>query len=136
VPLESAYRLVFPNAKALTMVVRAIDEGKLSLDKSVASYLPEFAANGRGNITVLMLAISYIVSILAGFHSVGGSIVPLESAYRLVFPNAKAPIHYSCQLRNTYAQCDSPHTARRLRRHRPQVHHCEGEAPLIQENRA
>lgn len=35
--------------------LRAIDEGKLSLGKTVASYLPEFAANGKSNITVLML---------------------------------------------------------------------------------
>jgi CubicO group peptidase (beta-lactamase class C family) len=35
--------------------LRALDEGKLGLDKTVASYLPEFAANGKSNITVLML---------------------------------------------------------------------------------
>lgn len=35
--------------------LRAIDEGKLSLYKTVASYLPEFALNGKSNITVLVL---------------------------------------------------------------------------------
>ncbi|KAJ5774214.1 hypothetical protein N7457_009110 [Penicillium paradoxum] len=35
--------------------LRAIDEGKLSLEKTVAFYMPEFAANGKENITVLML---------------------------------------------------------------------------------
>ncbi|KAJ5550753.1 hypothetical protein N7461_005451 [Penicillium sp. DV-2018c] len=36
-------------------VLRAIDEGKLNLDKKVALYIPDFATNGKENITVLML---------------------------------------------------------------------------------
>ncbi|KAJ5789602.1 uncharacterized protein N7518_006613 [Penicillium psychrosexuale] len=35
--------------------LRAIDEGKLSLYRTVASYIPEFATNGKENITILML---------------------------------------------------------------------------------
>lgn len=35
--------------------LRAIDDGLLSLNKTVASYLPEFAANGKDNVTILML---------------------------------------------------------------------------------
>ncbi|KAJ5294351.1 hypothetical protein N7508_009172 [Penicillium antarcticum] len=36
-------------------VLRAIDDGKLDLNRTVASYMPEFATNGKDNITVLML---------------------------------------------------------------------------------
>ncbi|KAJ5808770.1 hypothetical protein N7474_010039 [Penicillium riverlandense] len=35
--------------------LRAIEEGKLDLHKTVASYLPEFATNGKENVTILML---------------------------------------------------------------------------------
>ncbi|KAJ5602050.1 hypothetical protein N7510_011584 [Penicillium lagena] len=35
--------------------LRAIEEGKLALHKTVASYLPEFATNGKENVTILML---------------------------------------------------------------------------------
>ncbi|KAJ5386826.1 hypothetical protein N7509_009367 [Penicillium cosmopolitanum] len=35
--------------------LRVIDDGKLDLHKPVASYIPEFATNGKGNVTVLML---------------------------------------------------------------------------------
>ena len=35
--------------------LRAIDDGLLSLDETVATYLPEFAANGKDNVTILML---------------------------------------------------------------------------------
>lgn len=36
-------------------VLRAIDDHKLDYRNPVAEYLPEFAANGKGNVTVLML---------------------------------------------------------------------------------
>lgn len=36
-------------------VLRVIDDGKLDLHKPVASYIPEFATNGKDNVTVLML---------------------------------------------------------------------------------
>ena len=35
--------------------LRAMDDGKLELEKTVASYMPEFAANGKENVTVRML---------------------------------------------------------------------------------
>lgn len=35
--------------------LRVIDDGKLKLNNPVASYLPEFATNGKSNVTVLML---------------------------------------------------------------------------------
>lgn len=35
--------------------LRAMDEGKLELEKTVASYMPKFAANGKENVTVRML---------------------------------------------------------------------------------
>lgn len=35
--------------------LRIIDDGKLELHKPVASYLPDFATNGKSNVTVLML---------------------------------------------------------------------------------
>lgn len=42
---------VFTGVAAL----RAMDDGKLELEKPVASYMPEFAANGKDNVTVRML---------------------------------------------------------------------------------
>ncbi|KAJ5669096.1 hypothetical protein N7462_010166 [Penicillium macrosclerotiorum] len=36
-------------------VLRAIDDGSLDYRKPVATYLPEFAANGKSNVTILML---------------------------------------------------------------------------------
>ncbi|GFG08811.1 UPF0214 protein YfeW [Aspergillus udagawae] len=35
--------------------LREIDTGRLSLNRTVASYMPSFAANGKENITILML---------------------------------------------------------------------------------
>ena len=35
--------------------LRQIDAGKLSINETVASYIPAFAANGKENITILML---------------------------------------------------------------------------------
>lgn len=35
--------------------LRQLDTKRLSLDATVASYIPEFAVNGKGNITILML---------------------------------------------------------------------------------
>lgn len=35
--------------------LRAMDEGKLELEKTVAGYMPEFAENGKENVTVRML---------------------------------------------------------------------------------
>lgn len=35
--------------------LREIDTGRLALDQTVASYMPSFAANGKENITILML---------------------------------------------------------------------------------
>lgn len=35
--------------------LRAMDDGRLSLEEPVASYMPEFAANGKDNVTVRML---------------------------------------------------------------------------------
>lgn len=40
-------------------VLRAIGDGKLELYKPVASYLPEFAANGKRNVTILILSDPY-----------------------------------------------------------------------------
>ncbi|KAM0554917.1 hypothetical protein ACHAPJ_006653 [Fusarium lateritium] len=36
-------------------VLREVDTGRIQLNKTVASYLPEFAANGKGDITILDL---------------------------------------------------------------------------------
>ncbi|KAF4464514.1 beta-lactamase [Fusarium albosuccineum] len=36
-------------------VLREVDAGRIQLNKTVASYLPEFAANGKGDITIIDL---------------------------------------------------------------------------------
>ncbi|KAJ5435998.1 Beta-lactamase-related protein [Penicillium cf. griseofulvum] len=63
--------------------LRAIDEGKLSLDKTVASYLPEFAANGKSNITVLMLLT----------HTSGFAPDPLPGLYEPPYKTMEQRVH-------------------------------------------
>ena len=38
-----------------TVALRFVDDGQLDPNRTVASYMPEFAANGKENVTVLML---------------------------------------------------------------------------------
>lgn len=64
-------------------VLRAIDEEKLSLDKTVASYLPEFAVNGKSNITVLMLLT----------HTSGFPPDPLPGLYEAPYKTMQQRVH-------------------------------------------
>ncbi|MFP5488141.1 MAG: serine hydrolase domain-containing protein, partial [Acidimicrobiia bacterium] len=51
---ESTLQLVFSTTKGIvaTCVARLVQAGKLSYDEPVATYWPEFAANGKEDITV------------------------------------------------------------------------------------
>ncbi|KAJ9490894.1 hypothetical protein VN97_g2373 [Penicillium thymicola] len=63
------------NVFTAVAALRAIDKGKLSLYKTVASYLPEFAANGKSNITVLVLLT----------HTCGFAPDPLPGLYEALY---------------------------------------------------
>ncbi|KAJ5944624.1 hypothetical protein N7516_004792 [Penicillium verrucosum] len=71
------------NVFTTVAALRAIDEGKLSLHKNVASYLPEFAANGKSNITVLVLLT----------HTCGFGPDPLPGLYEALYKTMQQRVH-------------------------------------------
>ncbi len=54
---EDTLQLVFSTTKGATAIciARLVDAGLISYDESVATYWPEFAANGKGEITVAQM---------------------------------------------------------------------------------
>ena len=73
---EDALQVVFSTTKGITSlaVAMCVEQGLLSYSEQVATYWPEFAAHGKGDITVAQL-----LSHRAGLYTVDGPI-ELEEA--------------------------------------------------------
>ncbi|KFZ10613.1 hypothetical protein V501_05116 [Pseudogymnoascus sp. VKM F-4519 (FW-2642)] len=62
--------------------LREIDSGKLQLNETVARYVPEFAVNGKSNITILMLLT----------HTSGFAPDPVPSLFSEIYPTYEEKI--------------------------------------------
>ncbi|OBT58142.1 hypothetical protein VE04_01119 [Pseudogymnoascus sp. 24MN13] len=62
--------------------LREIDSGKLQLNETVARYVPEFAVNGKSNITILMLLT----------HTSGFAPDPVLSLFSEIYPTYEEKI--------------------------------------------
>ena len=75
---HSTLQLVFSTTKGVTAIAvgMCVDRGLLSYDGKVSTYWPEFAAAGKGDITVAQL-----LSHQAGLYSVDGPITVDEALH-------------------------------------------------------